>query len=249
MLVDPISIALEHVEWSFARNRYKDVPSFVKGVGLFHAQTWDPDRIVVPLDTIRIGIAPRVIPSTTGGFATVAREPHITTIRNPKGFTAANLLFLAHNTLREGLVKQPDPFLESIVQIKRAELFEPPLWEVRTKYWVPQPHGELPAELVPGLHWSLREPMTAERIAAIDDAPVVPVPSLWVNYAFQNKDRMKILKPASSEGFSARELVKYVHDELGGKQMLRTDQSFFEGLRLAPAHPALPPGYHVKLGG
>lgn len=249
MLLDPISLALDSVEWSFARNRYKDVPSFVKGVGSFQPQTWDPDKIVVPLDAIRIGLAPRVVPSATQGFSTVARDPRITTIRAPKGFTAANLLFLAHNALRDAFAKEPDPFFLAIVQTKRAELFEPPLFEVRTKYWIAQPHPALPEDLLPSLHWSLREPATEERYAAIDDTPVVAAPQLWVNYVFQNKDRMKILKPSNPEGFTARELAKYVHGELGGKQMLRTDQSFFEGLRLAPAHPALPPGYHVKLGG
>jgi hypothetical protein len=250
MLVDPISLALEHVEWSFARNRYKDVPSFVKGVGLFQPQTWDPDRIVVPLEVIRIGLAPRVIPSSMQGFTTVARDPRITTIRAPKGgFSAANLLFLAHNALGAGFTNQPDPFLHSIVQIKRQELFEPPLWEVRTKYWVDQPHPELPAEVLPGLHWSLREAMSDARLAALPETPPLATSMLWINYTFQNKDRMKILRPANPEGFSAGDLVKYVHGELGGKQMLRTDQSFFEGLRLSPAHPALPPGYHVKLGG
>jgi hypothetical protein len=64
--------------------------------------------------------------------------------------------------LRAGLEGRPrDTFLHQIVQVKRAELFEPALYEVRTKYWIgapsEQPKGPLPREVLRSISWSFAE--------------------------------------------------------------------------------------------
>ena len=276
MFSPAIATVLEGVEWSFARNRYKDVPSFVKGVGLFDPRNaaWQSDRVVVTATAIRIRLAPQLAPAAYAGRVEPVERTgdgaKIATLRSAKGFTAGQLLFEAHNALRDGLKDAPDQLLHTIVQTSHAGLGEPALFEVRTKYWrgTEQPFGELPSEVLKSVPWNFRNcgPVKerdafVERVATYwrelvevgaperepfdADALVIPAPRIWVSYMVNHKDRLLLLE--SPEGFTAGQLLHAIHND-AAPRMGRTDHVFFEGLTAAPRFPTLPPGYWMHLG-
>src|SRR4029079_12492681 len=90
---------LSDVAWTFQRNRYKDIPSFVRAVEQFHTQafgtapTWKPDAILIANPEIRVRLAGRRVPSFYGEGEieeVPRRDPRMHTLRapSPKGFTA-----------------------------------------------------------------------------------------------------------------------------------------------------------------
>ena len=272
---------LSDVAWTFQRNRYKDVPSFVRAVEQFHTQafgsapTWKPDAIAIANPEIRVRLAARRIPSYFGEGAleeVPRRDPRMHTLRAPtsKGFTAGGLLYELHNVLRAGLEKEPDPFLAEVVLVEPAKLFEPALYELRTKYWLgtptERPKGPLPREVLRFVLWSFDEPMVADRAAFVesvaayqakfrdldpDDPPLwkpdelaIPAPVIWIVYAHES---MLLLRSDAPSGFTAGELLHKLHAALAPKLRHRDDH-FFEGLDHPIEHPTMPPGYFMLLG-
>jgi hypothetical protein len=96
---------LTDVYWSFHEPGYTGRAAFVEAAAEYNAEVggaWEPERVVVPVTTIRIAI------DDTGADAVTLRST------SPAGFTVADLLHQLHTTFRRSLAESDHHFFEGL---------------------------------------------------------------------------------------------------------------------------------------